>query len=140
MMKNIFILLAGLFFGVGLIFSGMTNPSKVVHFLDLAGSWDPSLFFVMLGAIPVSFFGFRWIEHKNKTIFGDELHLPGKTNINKELIIGSALFGVGWAIGGFCPGPALVAFAMGSMKAFIFVLAMLMGMLIYDYLFKRLVN
>ena len=137
-MKNILIFISGLTFGIGLIISGMTNPAKVIGFLDLFGSWDPSLIFVMLGAIPIAFIGFRIIENKQATLLNEPIHLPGKNHINSELIIGSMLFGSGWALAGFCPGPALVALGSGNSKAIIFVIAMLAGMLLHDYFYKRL--
>jgi len=135
-MKNLLTLLAGFVFGFGLIISGMSNPNKVINFLDIFGNWDPSLALVMIGAVPLAFLGFRWIESSHKTIFKEELHLPGKNHFNSDLLIGSLLFGVGWAITGFCPGPALVALGTGSVKAIVFVLAMLMGMLINDRALK----
>jgi len=136
-MKNIITFGAGLIFGLGLIISGMTNPSKVIGFLDLAGKWDPSLAFVMLGAITVAFFAFRRTEAKTLTIFDEPIHLPEKTHISKELVIGSMLFGAGWALAGFCPGPAIVALGAGYQKAFIFVIAMLIGMTAHEYLYKK---
>ena len=135
-MKNIVTLLSGLIFGIGLIISGMSNPAKVIGFLDLAGDWDPSLVFVMAGAISIAFFGFRYIQNKKQTTFDDPIHLPGTTHISKELIIGSLTFGAGWAIAGFCPGPALVALGAGRKEAFIFVIAMIVGMYIHDKLFE----
>ena len=95
---------------------------------------------MMLGAIPLAFLGFRWIETSHKTIFNEELHLPGKDNFNPSLLLGSLLFGVGWAITGFCPGPALVALGTGSVKAIFFVAAMLMGMLVHDRILKRVMK
>jgi len=139
-MKNLLTLFAGLTFGFGLIISGMSNPNKVINFLDITGNWDPSLALVMLGAIPLAFLGFRWIETSHKTIFNEELHLPGKDNFNPSLLIGSLLFGVGWAITGFCPGPALVALGTGSVKPIFFVAAMLMGMLVHDRILKRVMK
>ena len=136
-MKNIITFGAGLIFGLGLIISGMTNPSKVIGFLDLAGKWDPSLAFVMLGAIVVAFFAFRRAEAKTLTVFDEPIHLPAKTHISKELVIGSMLFGAGWALAGFCPGPAIVALGAGYQKAFIFVIAMLLGMAAHEYLYKK---
>ena len=97
-MKNLLTFLAGLGFGIGLIISGMTNPAKVIGFLDLFGVWDPSLMFVMIGAIFVTFFGFKFIEKRKMTFFEEALHLSGKTHINKDLVVGSILFGAGWAI------------------------------------------
>ena len=135
-MKNIITLLAGLIFGLGLIISGMTNPEKVIGFLDVAGQWDPSLMFVMLGGIAVAYVGFQFVRDKSQTIFDDAIHLPGKTHLSKELIIGSLLFGAGWGLAGFCPGPALVAMGAGYKEAFIFVMAMIVGMTIHDHLFK----
>jgi uncharacterized membrane protein YedE/YeeE len=135
-MKNIITLLAGLIFGLGLIISGMTNPAKVIGFLDIAGLWDPSLMFVMLGGIAVAFVGFKFVQNKSQTIFDDAIHLPGTTHISKELVIGSLLFGAGWGLAGFCPGPALVAMGAGYKEAFIFVMAMMVGMYIHDHLFK----
>lgn len=137
-MKNILTFISGLIFGVGLIISGMTNPAKVIGFLDLFGNWDPSLIFVMLGAIPIAFIGFRIIEKKQATLLNEPVHLPGKDHMNSELIIGSLLFGSGWALAGFCPGPALVALGSGNSKGIIFVVAMLAGMLLHDHLYRRL--
>jgi len=137
MMKNIITFSAGLIFGLGLIISGMTNPAKVIGFLDLAGDWDPSLAFVMLGAIAVAFFAFRKAESKGTTIFDEAIHLPAKTHVTKELIIGSVLFGAGWALAGFCPGPAIVALGAGYQQALIFVIAMLAGMVAHEYLYKK---
>jgi len=131
-MQTVFVFFAGLIFGIGLIVSGMSNPLKVIGFLNLFGNWNPSLAFVMLGAIPVSFVGMRWAESRKRTMFDEPLHLPGKTHISKDLVIGSAIFGIGWALAGFCPGPALVAVGLGYLKAFVFVFAMLFGMLIHD--------
>lgn len=135
-MKNIITFITGLIFGLGLIISGMTNPAKVIGFLDITGLWNPSLAFVMVGGIAVAFFGFKYIEKKNQTVFDDPVHLPGTTHISKDLVIGSLMFGAGWAIAGFCPGPALVALGAGYKEAFIFVLAMIVGMYLHDHLFK----
>ena len=135
-MKNMITLLAGLIFGLGLIISGMINPAKVIGFLDVTGKWDPSLAFVMAGAISFAYVGFKFVEPKKETIFDDPIHLPGTTNVSKELIIGSLLFGAGWALAGFCPGPALVALGAGYKEAFIFVMAMIVGMYIHDHLFE----
>ena len=135
-MNNFTTLISGLLFGLGLIISGMTNPAKVIGFLDIAGNWDPSLAFVMVGGISIAFFGFRIMKDKKKTIFEDPIQLPNTNHISKELVIGSLLFGTGWAIAGFCPGPALVAFGEGHMKALIFVIAMIVGMVIHDHFFK----
>ena len=122
---------AGLVFGIGLILSGMTDPGKVIGFLDVAGAWDPSLAFVMGGAILVGFFGFALAQRRALSFFGGAMHLPHNRDIDQRLVGGSVVFGIGWGLAGFCPGPALVSFASGQMKAAIFVAAMLAGMLIY---------
>lgn len=132
-MKLLTALISGLIFGIGLIVSGMADPSRVIGFLDLTGNWNPSLALVMGGAIPVTFIAFRWLEGRDKTVLNDELHLPGKTHINTELVLGSLMFGAGWAIAGFCPGPAIVAVGAGYGEAILFVVAMLVGMKIHDY-------
>jgi uncharacterized membrane protein YedE/YeeE len=132
-MKLLTALISGLIFGIGLIVSGMADPSRVIGFLDLTGNWNPSLALVMGGAIPVTFIAFRWLESRGKTALNDELHLPGTTHINTELVLGSLLFGAGWAIAGFCPGPAIVALGAGYEQAAIFVIAMLVGMKIHDF-------
>jgi uncharacterized membrane protein YedE/YeeE len=136
-MKNLLTFITGLGFGIGLIISGMTNPAKVIGFLDLFVQWDPSLMFVMMGAIFVTFFGFKFIEKRKVTYFKESLHLSGKTHINKDLVVGSILFGAGWAMAGLCPGPALVALGSGNQKAIIFVVAMLAGMYIHDHPYKK---
>jgi uncharacterized membrane protein YedE/YeeE len=122
---------AGLVFGVGLIVSGMTDPGKVIGFLDVFGNWDPSLAFVMAGAIVVGFFAFLFARRRTKAFLGAAMHLPQKRDIDKRLVGGSLLFGVGWGLAGFCPGPALVSFGSGVEQAAIFVAAMLGGMVIY---------
>nr|WP_229260580.1 DUF6691 family protein [Duganella alba] len=128
--------LAGLIFGIGLIISGMANPAKVLAFLDLAGNWDPSLIFVMAGAVGVGFFAFLWARSRKTTLLGGAMKLPVVTRIDRRLIIGAVMFGIGWGLAGFCPGPALVGLGMGVPKAILFVLAMLAGMGLYE-LFER---
>ena len=122
---------AGLVFGLGLILSGMTDPGKVIGFLDLAGNWDPSLAFVMGGAILVGFFAFRFAGGRARTFLGGAMRLPTDRDIDRRLVAGAAVFGVGWGLAGFCPGPALVAFGAGIDQAALFVAAMLAGMLVY---------
>ena len=124
---------AGLVFGAGLIVSGMTDPAKVIGFLDIAGHWDPSLAFVMAGAIFVGFFAFLLAGKRTTSLLGGALHLPQARDIDARLIGGAVVFGVGWGLAGFCPGPALVAFGGGHDKAAVFVVAMLAGMLIYTW-------
>jgi uncharacterized protein len=123
---------AGLVFGVGLLLSGMTDPSKVIGFLDLAGSWDPSLLFVMGGGIAVGLLAFRAAGKRSQAFLGGAMQLPQARDIDKRLVGGSLVFGVGWGLAGFCPGPALVSFGAGQEKAAIFLAAMLGGMLIYQ--------
>jgi uncharacterized membrane protein YedE/YeeE len=130
-------LLAGLVFGLGLIVSGMANPAKVLGFLDLAGPWDPSLAFVMAGAIAVGFFAFLLAKKRRLSLLGAEMKLPAAGRIDRRLVAGSLLFGVGWGLAGFCPGPGLVALGMGEPKAAVFVLATLAGMAIFELLEKR---
>lgn len=129
--------LAGLVFGIGLIVSGMANPAKVLGFLDVAGPWDPSLALVMAGAIAVGALGFALARHRKKSYLGLDMKLPSTARIDRRLIGGSLLFGVGWGIAGFCPGPGLVALGMGEVKAVVFVLAILLGMALFSWLEGR---
>ena len=125
-------LLAGLVFGLGLILSGMADPAKVLGFLDLAGEWDPSLAFVMAGAIAVGMLAFMVARRRAVSLLGAEMRLPGARHIDRRLVVGGMLFGVGWGIAGFCPGPGVVALGMGEGKALVFVVAMLAGMGIFE--------
>jgi hypothetical protein len=127
-------LLSGLLFGVGLMVSGMANPAKVLGFLDLAGRWDPSLAFVMVGAIAIGSIAFLLARRRAKSLLGLPMQLPASTAVTARLVLGSAAFGVGWGIAGFCPGPALVALGAGSLKAWVFVAAMLGGMAAFELL------
>ncbi len=130
-------LLAGLVFGLGLILSGMANPAKVLGFLDLAGAWDPSLALVMMGAIAVGLVAFALVRQRTMSFLGLDMKLPTARHIDRRLIGGSLLFGVGWGIAGFCPGPALAALGMGEIKAVVFVGAMLLGMGLFELLERR---
>lgn len=131
-MRIIMAFITGLIFGLGLIVSGMTNPSKVIGFLDLAGSWDPSLAFVMAGAIFVGIIAFRFAKAGQKSLLGDVMHLPTANQIDLRLIAGALVFGVGWGLAGYCPGPALTSIAQGGSKPLIFVVAMICGMAIFE--------
>ena len=131
-MQLLMSLLAGLVFGLGLIISGMTDPSKVTGFLDLAGAWDPSLALVMGGAIGVGLIAFRLARKRSKAIFGGPIQLPAARQIDRRLVLGGLTFGVGWGLAGFCPGPALASLATGGSKPLIFTLAMLVGMAIFE--------
>jgi len=125
-------LLAGLVFGVGLIISGMVNPAKVIGFLDLAGAWDPSLAMVMAGALAVGGIALAMADKRGTTLLGTPMMLPVARNLEPRLVPGSLMFGVGWGLAGFCPGPALVALGAGYVKAMVFGVAMLAGMLVFE--------
>lgn len=137
-MLRVFEFLAGLLFGLGLILSGMTNPAKVLGFLDLFGQWDPSLAFVMGGAIGVGVVAFGVAKKRKQSLLGAPMQLPTSSVLTPRLILGSLAFGVGWGLAGFCPGPALVSAAAGYAKAILFVVAMLVGMLIYTMVDAKL--
>ncbi len=120
-------LLSGALFGAGLAVGGMTNPRKVLAFLDVAGAWDPSLAFVMLGAVAVHFLAYRWVSRSPSPLFAAEFALPRLRRSDPKLVAGAALFGVGWGIGGYCPGPGIVSLAAGSRDALVFVVTMATG-------------
>ncbi len=130
-MKHLIALLAGLVFGLGLILSGMGNPAKVQSFLDLFGAWDPSLAFVMAGAIAVGLLAFTWAKKRTHALLGDPMQLPAPHRIDAPLLTGAALFGTGWGLAGFCPGPAVMNLATLTPEVWLFVAAMLMGMGLY---------
>ena len=123
---------AGLVFGLGLVVSGMSNPAKVLGFLDLAGPWDPSLALVMAGAIVVGAVGFAFARKRANSVLGLPMQLPSSRVIDRQLAIGAVAFGVGWGLVGLCPGPALMALSTGSIEAIVFVVAMLAGMAIFE--------
>jgi uncharacterized protein len=131
-MRIVSALIAGLIFGLGLILSGMTNPAKVIGFLDLAGRWDPSLAFVMAGAILIGAIAFRLAGKRSTAVLGEPMRLPTATKIDRRLMLGSLAFGIGWGLAGFCPGPALTSLLTGSKPVAIFVAAMLGGMAIFE--------
>jgi uncharacterized protein len=126
----------GVLFGWGLIISGMSNPQKVLGFLDITGLWDPSLIFVMVGAILVGLAGFYIVSKRTEAFFGGALHIPTRRDISKPLVIGSFIFGVGWGIAGICPGPAIIVLGAGYSKALVFVLAMFAGMQLCERFFS----
>ena len=123
--------IVGLIFGLGLIVSGMANPQKVLGFLDLAGPWDPSLALVMGGAVAVGLLGFALARKRERSLLGEPMQLPSRKDIDTPLLLGGALFGIGWGLAGYCPGPALVGVSAGVGSAIIFTLAMLAGMLLF---------
>jgi len=127
MMNLILALLAGSLFGMGLSISQMINPDKVLGFLDIFGQWDASLAMVMIGALTVGFFGFRWIRRLEKPILDDRFHITDKTNLDKPLLIGAALFGIGWGMTGYCPGPAFASIALGNQEALLMVISIYAG-------------
>lgn len=126
--------LVGLLFGLGLLLSGMTDPGKVLGFLDITGHWDPSLACVMGGAIAVAFFAFAIARQRTTAFLGGAIHLPGDAPINRRLLVGSLVFGIGWGLAGFCPGPAIVAAGAGYSKAVVFALSMLAGMAVFQFM------
>jgi uncharacterized membrane protein YedE/YeeE len=136
-MRFVFAALSGLIFGLGLIAGGMTDPMKIKGFLDLFGAWDPSLALVMVGGIGVGIFAFAAARRRERSWSGEHIELPSSKVIDTRLIAGGLLFGAGWGLGGFCPGPALVALSAGVPSAAWFVGAMLAGIVLHDRLFQR---
>ena len=136
-MQLLMALLAGLVFGLGLIVSGMTDPSKVTGFLDLTGAWDPSLALVMGGAIGVGLVAFRLARSRSKALLGGPMQLPTARQIDRRLVLGGLTFGVGWGLAGYCPGPVLASLATGGSKPLIFTLAMLVGMAVFEVIERR---
>ncbi len=129
-MQTLISLIAGLIFGYGLVLSGMSNPAKVMNFLDLTGSFDPSLIFVMLGAVVTTFIGYRLVWRMERPFISGELQNTLKSQIDGRLIVGPILFGVGWGLVGLCPGPALASLTFGGLSALIFFVALIIGMLV----------
>jgi uncharacterized membrane protein YedE/YeeE len=129
--------LTGLLFGAGLLVSGMIDPFKVIGFLDVAGPWDPSLAFVMAGAVLVGLLAYRIAGRRSAALLGGPMRLPTARAVDRRLILGSVVFGIGWGLAGFCPGPALAALGAGYAKAAVFVAAMLAGMLLFEILERR---
>lgn len=132
--NNIFSFTAGLVFGIGLILAGMANPAKVIGFLDIAGAWDPSLAFVMAGAIAIGVIAFAVAKKREVSLLGLQMHLPTNRHIDKRLVFGGLAFGIGWGLSGICPGPGIVLLGAGSLKGVVFVTAMLAGMAVYEWL------
>lgn len=131
MKNNLISLFVGFLFALGLGLSGMTQPSKVVGFLDLFGAWDPTLIFVMMGAISVNLVVYRFVRKRKTPLFAKEWYLPHKKEITPALVVGSIIFGFGWGLGGYCPGPGLTSLASLQMRPLIFVASMVIGMLIF---------
>jgi len=139
-MNIVFALLAGLIFGLGLVISGMANPEKVLGFLDITGNWDPSLAFVMLGAVVVAAIAFRFAAIRRKTFAGVSFELPAFRKIDRLLIIGSIIFGLGWGLAGICPGPGFVLLGSGAFAGWIFVVTLLVGLFVADRIKSRAPN
>ncbi|PJG44497.1 YeeE/YedE family protein [Acinetobacter tandoii] len=133
-MKNIFAFIFGGLFATGLMFSGMANPQKVLNFLDVFGTWDASLAFVMMGAIAVAFIPFQVLSKQQapKTVFNEPILLPKNTQLDPKLITGSAIFGIGWGLAGICPAPSLTLVGLGHYQAFYFIIAMAIGVIVYN--------
>lgn len=128
---------AGLIFGFGLLLAGMANPAKVLAFLDVSGTWDPSLALVMAGAISVAVIPLNWARRNRQSLLGARMQLPVKTQLDARLIVGSLVFGIGWGIAGICPGPAVATLLTGHWKILIFLSALLAGMYLFSALEKR---
>jgi len=137
MMRAFAGLIAGLIFGLGLVVSGMSNPAKVLNFLDIAGAWDPSLVFVMGGALMVTFAGYRLVQRRSAPLFARAFSLPTKRDVDARLLFGAALFGMGWGVAGYCPGPAITSSTLGGWPTWAFRIAMLAGMFIAQRLPAR---
>ncbi|EUB99331.1 protein of unknown function DUF395 YeeE/YedE [Rhizobium sp. CF080] len=137
LLQTVAALVSGTVFGFGLALSGMLDPTRVQGFLDIFGAWDPSLVFVLGGAVLVAFMGIQIMDRMARPTFDDTFHVPAKREIDAPLVIGSALFGLGWGIGGFCPGPAIASLSVGLGQSFLFVAAMLVGMTIHDRMWSR---
>ena len=136
-MRNLGAFVAGLIFGIGLLLAGMANPAKVLGFLDLAGAWDPSLALVMGGAIAVALLPFAWARRQSRSLLGAPMQLPQKRELDRQLILGSLVFGIGWGIAGICPGPGVAILLTGHWQALLFVAAMLAGMLLFTALERQ---
>jgi len=136
-MQLIFAALSGIIFGLGLILSGMTNPAKVKGFLDITGLWDPSLAFVMGGAILIGIFAFAIAKKRGETILGENIMLPDNKQIDRKLVIGALIFGAGWGLSGYCPGPAIASLFSAGVQAAIFTAGMLVGIAIYKVFNSR---
>ncbi len=127
----LFAFASGLIFGLGLILAGMANPAKVLGFLDVAGTWDPSLAFVMAGAIMIGFVAFLFAKKRTQSFLGLPMQMPTNQLIDKRLVFGSAIFGIGWGLAGICPGPGIVLLGAGETKGLVFVSALVLGVLIF---------
>ena len=137
MKKNLIALLCGIIFGIGLSLSHMINPNKVLNFLDVTGKWDPSLIFVMIGALVIAFVSFKLILKRPAPILAESFHVSRKTSVDKSLIIGAAIFGIGWGMSGYCPGPAVANLGLLSFESVIMVVAIYLGFFVFNRFFAR---
>jgi len=137
MKTNVIALLSGVIFGIGLSLSQMINPNKVLNFLDVTGHFDPSLIFVMVGALSVAMLSFKWIRKLSVPLFGENFQLSKKTIIDKPLIIGGVIFGIGWGMTGYCPGPIVAGLGLFSLESVIVIAAICVGFFAYNALFER---
>jgi uncharacterized membrane protein YedE/YeeE len=136
MKQNLIALLCGIIFGIGLSLAQMINPNKVINFLDITGNWDPSLIFVMVGALAVAFISFRWILKRSTPLLAKSFHLSKKLSVDKSLVLGAAIFGIGWGMSGYCPGPAVTGLGLLSLEPVILVVTIYLGFFVYN-LFER---
>lgn len=137
MKQHLVALLCGTLFGIGLSLSQMINPNKVLGFLDITGNWDPSLIFVMIGALAVAFVSFKWILKRPAPLLVESFHISRKSSIDKSLIIGAAIFGIGWGMSGYCPGPAVAGLGLQSIESVIMVVAIFLGFFTFNLFFQR---
>jgi uncharacterized protein len=137
MKQNFMALLCGIIFGIGLSLSHMINPNKVLNFLDITGNWDPSLIFVMIGALAVAFVSFKWILKRPAPLLAESFHISRKSSIDKPLILGAAIFGIGWGMSGYCPGPAVAGLGLLSLESVIMVTGIFLGFFAFNRFFAR---
>lgn len=140
MKQSFFALIAGLVFGLGLVVSQMIHPAKILAFLDVAGNWDPSLIIVMGGALLTTGIGYRLVFSRKGPLFSTDFKLPEKIRIDTRLVLGAALFGVGWGISGLCPGPAVTGLLIGSTEIYLFLLSMVAGVVMFKGINRRIVG
>ena len=137
MKHNLIALVCGIIFGIGLSLSQMVNPDKVLNFLDITGNWDPSLIFVMLGALPVALVSFKWILKRPTPILTENFQLSGKVSVDKSLLLGASIFGIGWGMSGYCPAPAVTGLGLLSLESVIMVVAIYLGFFAYNQFFEQ---
>ena len=137
MKQNLIALLCGIVFGIGLSLSHMINPIKVLNFLDITGNWDPSLIFVMIGALAVAFVSFKWILKRPAPLLAESFHISRKSSVDKPLILGAAIFGIGWGMSGYCPGTAVAGLGLLSLESVIMVVAIFLGFFAFNRFFAR---